>query len=370
MLKISLKEFSKETAKELLKAISKLSIKEIKGEGTFEVVMTKEVVDRDGEIVSVAGIDTVNFMKNPVLLFGHNYWDYPIGAITEIVKNGDEMIAKGVFARTEEGQKARVLYDDGILKAVSIGFIAKTREGNNIKTSELLELSFVPVPSNPDALDSAKQVKELEDMMKKTAKVTKSDDEPTDEEKAEAKAKLEADIKAFFADDSLEDEAKTAKYAELKEAYEALGGTMPELKEMTAYELDNLFVKEKDPIPEDAKGQIDYIIKTLKQDVNSLVADATERIGTVMGDVKSDAEPTQKAGRTLSAKTKTSITNAVEAMDKAVKELKTLLESVDSNGDDEDEEKKKADAQLLKMLQSIDKTVEAGILTVKNRVKK
>ena len=44
---------------------------------------------------------------------------------------------------------------EGILKAVSIGFIPKERDENNpaiITKSEMLELSVVPVPANPNAL--------------------------------------------------------------------------------------------------------------------------------------------------------------------------------------------------------------------------
>ena len=174
MDKQSLKEFSKEQAGEIVKALAKINIKEVKGEGTFEVIATTEGLDRDGEVILVSGWDFDNFMKNPVLLFGHDYWSFPIGAVTEIVPEDNRVIARGVFARTEEGQKARMLYEDGILKTVSVGFIPREREGNVITKAELLELSFVPVPSNPEALDMRKQIKEFEEMLKTNVIIERS----------------------------------------------------------------------------------------------------------------------------------------------------------------------------------------------------
>jgi hypothetical protein len=63
-----------------------------------------------------------------------------------------KMIAKGKFAPTAKAQEIRQLYDAGIIKATSVGFIEKEREGNLITKAELLEFSFVSVPANPYAL--------------------------------------------------------------------------------------------------------------------------------------------------------------------------------------------------------------------------
>jgi HK97 family phage prohead protease len=413
----TLKEYSKEAAKKLAKAFAKINLKEVKGEGEFEVVATTEGVDRDGEVILVKGWDFKNFMKNPVVLFGHDYWSFPIGAVTDLRVEEGKVIAKGVFARTDEGQKARTLYEDGILKTVSVGFIVKNRESNIITEAELLELSFVPVPSNPEALDTQKRIKDFENMLTTRIKVEKSvvpfdetekagdiewdakdaaakvkewatDDEGSLDLKKQAKAytvvnddemkllhhtvvgdKLAVVWKGVMAamasllseDSDIPEDEKEATYKHLKQHYEQFEKEAPEFKSYTQYELDNLFPSEKEEIPEDAKGAIDYIISTLKSDVNCLVTDAVEKIGTVMGEVK-DVEPSQKAGRVLSSKTRTTITNAVDAMGKAVKELKELLEASDTPKDDEEKE---AHLHALKVLQSIDKMVESGIVKLK-----
>lgn len=164
-----MKKFTEQLAKELTDAIAKSAdmFSSIKaagdGNGTFRVVATTQGKDRDGEIVLQEGLDITNYMKNPVILFGHDYWSLPIGKATKVEKNAEtgQTIIEGVFASEEANpiaQQVRRLYEAGILVAVSIGFIAKEWEGNVVTESELLELSFVPVPANPDALDTVKEL--------------------------------------------------------------------------------------------------------------------------------------------------------------------------------------------------------------------
>lgn len=435
MSKQTLKEYSKKMAGELAKAFSKVNLKEVKGEGEFEVIATTEGTDRDGEVIMVKGWDFENFMKNPVVLFGHDYWSLPIGAVTSIDVQDDKVVAKGVFARTEEGQKARMLYEDGILRTVSVGFIPKERNGNVITKAELLELSFVPVPSNPEALDMRKALDDFKKVLETSLRIQKSvvpykeyDRAPedtewdadaateavaawaTEGEGEEAKINFEKYKEAFAWFDSeqsdtqgayklphhtvidgnlvtvwqgvaaamaallgarggtdMPEEDMQAVYDHLAKHYAEFEKEPPELKAYTQYELDNLFPSEKNvELDDDQRSQIDYITQTLRQDVNNLVTDAVEKIGTVMGEKKIDVQPISKAGRVLSSKTRTTITNAVEAMGQAVKELKELLKATDSTQEDEEKELHES---VLKMLQSIDKTVENGIVKLKNRIR-
>lgn len=153
----TIKVYSENAAKELKEALSKITPKKkVQGDGEFEVVATTEGVDRDGEVIQVKGWDFTNYNKNPVLLWGHDYKTLPIGAVTSLRVEGGAVIAKGVFARSEFAQEVRELYDDGFIKTVSVGFIPHERNGNVITKAELLELSFVSVPANPDALDRLK----------------------------------------------------------------------------------------------------------------------------------------------------------------------------------------------------------------------
>lgn len=127
--------------------------------GTFEVVITTENLDRYKEVIKLDGWELEHYLANPVVLWGHDH-SKPIGMATSVEIRDGKMIAKGKFAPTDFAQEIRRLYDFGIIRATSVGFIEKEREGNLITKAELLEFSFVSVPANPFALSLAMQ-KEL-----------------------------------------------------------------------------------------------------------------------------------------------------------------------------------------------------------------
>jgi hypothetical protein len=85
-----------------------------KDSGTFKVVITSEVVDRDGEIIRLGGWDFENFMKNPVVLRGHRYYDLPVAKATGLSVKDGQVISTGVFAPADAnpmGQQIRKLYE-------------------------------------------------------------------------------------------------------------------------------------------------------------------------------------------------------------------------------------------------------------------
>lgn len=156
-------KFIKLTA-EIQKAIStsleRAEVKElltsIKGNetkyGTFKVKITNEAVDRAGEMIKSTGWDFTHYLKSPVVLWGHDYKGLPIGITTKLYQEGADTVAEGVFAPHAFAQECRQLYDLGMLRASSVGFIPKEMEGNIITKAELLEWSFVAVPCNAEAL--------------------------------------------------------------------------------------------------------------------------------------------------------------------------------------------------------------------------
>ena len=123
--------------------------------GTFEFVISTADFDRHGESIDQKGWDLQWFKLNPVVLWAHDYGAPPIGiADTVEVKDG-KLVATGHFASAEANpfaQQVRNLYDEGIIRATSVGLIIKEEKGNVITQAELLEFSFVPVPANPHAL--------------------------------------------------------------------------------------------------------------------------------------------------------------------------------------------------------------------------
>lgn len=160
-------------------------------EGTFVVSVSTEDVDRESEVLRASGFELGNFRKNPVVLWAHRYIDPPVGKALWIKVVGNKLKAKVKFAPTQFAQDIRTLYEEGFLRAWSVGFIPKKwvdgEEGSGVRREytklELLEFSGVPVPCNPEALtEGIKMVKDagmkaiLEEMLGKVNKPEETDD--------------------------------------------------------------------------------------------------------------------------------------------------------------------------------------------------
>lgn len=119
--------------------------------GEFEVILSAETVDRDGEI-----IDANAFEPLPESIPFHAFHDFhdPIGRGVPYY-DGDVLKARGVFASTPRAQEIRTLVSEGVIGHTSVGFMAATRkdaeEVPHVTKGELLEGSFVSVPSNREA---------------------------------------------------------------------------------------------------------------------------------------------------------------------------------------------------------------------------
>lgn len=283
-----LKKFSEKIKGEIVKALESrkeflANIKEAGDSGKFEVVASSESVDRQGEIVVQEGIDIKNYMNNPVILFGHDYWSLPIGKATEIVRQAGKTVVRGVFASAEANplaQQVRKLYEEGILKAVSIGFIPLEYNGNQITKSELLELSFVPVPANPEALSVLNLVKErglekeyafvLKSMQKSGIKLSQPLEEFISEKKEE-----EAIEKHMLAIKESQDKLKEA----MREGFKLMVNEIKSIQENLTeklVELQGLVVKD---------DQVDDIKSAKITEVLDDVQKKTQLIDTIVNQV-------------------------------------------------------------------------------------
>lgn len=146
--------YTKEIAEILEKQLAEVDTKTLDEGGTFRVVATDETKDRDGDIITLDGWEIENYLKNPVILANHYYSiENIIGKATKIYAQNNQIIVEGIFSKSNPlGVLAQRLYEEGMLKTVSVGFIGKERQGEKITKKELLELSFVAVPSNPSAV--------------------------------------------------------------------------------------------------------------------------------------------------------------------------------------------------------------------------
>lgn len=133
-------------------------------EGKITGVASTEAVDRDGEVIRQAGWDLKNYLKNPVLMLMHNYQEFPVGRVTNIEVMNGQLTFEAVFSKTlEKATEAYNLVQEGILSAFSVGFIPRQYDPNDaniITEAELLEISLVPVPANPQAIVLAKSFTE------------------------------------------------------------------------------------------------------------------------------------------------------------------------------------------------------------------
>lgn len=121
----------------------------------FSVIASTDTIDRHGEVIDPKGWELAKYKTNPVILACHNSrtLNNLIWKATKVEIKNNQLLIEWIFSKTNIlAQTAKKLYDEWILKTVSVWFITKERVWNIITKAELLEVSFVPVPANPDAL--------------------------------------------------------------------------------------------------------------------------------------------------------------------------------------------------------------------------
>jgi len=136
--------------------------KAIGPERALTVTMSTGSPDRHGDILEPAGADLSAFRRNPVVLWAHRYDEFPIARADAVWVEGNQLAARVTFDSRPFAQEARRLYAEGFLAAWSVGCLPRQWKvlhdeqgrfaGYHITAWELLELSAVPVPANPEAL--------------------------------------------------------------------------------------------------------------------------------------------------------------------------------------------------------------------------
>ena len=128
------------------------------------IVISTAVQDRDDDIITVDGWEIDNYLKNPVVLYGHNYRGLPIAQALEIGVTDGKLMALDRFTPADVNPFGYTVYrlvEGGFIRAASVGFRPikylwnDDHKGYDFEQQELLEHSFVPVPSNPEALVAA-----------------------------------------------------------------------------------------------------------------------------------------------------------------------------------------------------------------------
>lgn len=130
--------------------------------GEFETIVSNSDEDRYYEKILLEGIDLKQIKRNPTVLWGHDYRGLPIGKITKIWIENNNLMAR-IKLSVEKYDFAKQVYDlilDGAINAVSLG--GQVKQWNDdysvIEKLELYEISVVPVGAHRDALITAKSV--------------------------------------------------------------------------------------------------------------------------------------------------------------------------------------------------------------------
>ncbi len=210
-----------------------------KGENNFHFTFSTPTEDRHLDVVEQK-FRLTNYKKNPVLLDSHSYESITdiIGKVNKIgIKDGN---LKGIVEfslDTPKGMIAYKLAEGGFLNATSIGFIPKKfddKDPNRIIESELLEISAVAVPANPEALLS--KLKEVIEEANEE-EIEENDVEPEEEVEEPLEDELEAleeeledeeDIIEEIKENAREEEEEVEEKAVLIEIAKELSKTTPE----------------------------------------------------------------------------------------------------------------------------------------------
>jgi hypothetical protein len=217
--------------------------------GPIRFVASTEGVKRDGLEIKAESWELENYRKNPVVLWSHDYWGthLPVGR-ADVNVEGKSLIASVTFDPDDEFARAiERKYRNGFLNTVSVGWDSRG------DTNELLDISAVPVPGDPDAL-MERQIRGLASIGEKLIELTDEPDAPVGDD-AEAvwqgTALRMARLFTSAADDAFDDR----EYRRLCRTYQRLGKTPPEvpghLDKLGVAERRGLFLAgEPDLVPE------------------------------------------------------------------------------------------------------------------------
>lgn len=127
------------------------------------IVISTPSVDRDRDRVIPSGAQIDNYMRNPVVQYGHNYSEpwATIGRTTSLQVSPEGITAEFELrpaANESDPQNiVRLLWEGGWIRTASVGFIPSSARPNaegglDFNEWQLLEWSLVPIPANQDAM--------------------------------------------------------------------------------------------------------------------------------------------------------------------------------------------------------------------------
>lgn len=348
---------TEQLAKEISSKLAWFNIKEIGENWTFKVVASDETVDRAGEVIKVSWRELNNFFKNPVIIANHQYKvENIIWKATNVFVENEKLVVEWVFATTELAQDVRKLYDGGFIKTVSVGFIPKERDpqhSNIITKAELLEVSFVPVPCNPNALSLWKEI--VDDLISKGWIIKENEPEENDDQ---PESTPNEEVDQNVTNEEWNENENNGDENSLDNENEK------SIKEMTEVNIErDIYDQLKDAIREKLNNKFLYIAEIytkhfiFRDDVNEKFFDQNWKIKGENAVV--DGEPVEVQPETIWI---------AKAIQKSNRELLDEIKSWLSNDKDDDVEKNDIEAKMKmqkEALQNVSKVVSDVLHKIK-----
>nr|BDD45337.1 hypothetical protein 13 [Elusimicrobiota bacterium] len=173
---VDLSDDKEELSKMEIKPITKMYdcvLKEFDDQDrSFTATASTENKDRDGDILRTDGWKLKNFKRNPVILWAHNATILPVAKAEKVWVEEGKLKFKPRFVPKDINpfaEQVYQMYKAGFLRAFSVRFdpikwadIAtdenkhdqQIKYGRDYVSQELLEISAVNIPANPEALKS------------------------------------------------------------------------------------------------------------------------------------------------------------------------------------------------------------------------
>ena len=137
------------------------------GDDQVDVRLMTGALARDGDVWVPSGVILDNYIANPIILWQHDP-NTPIGTASDIHGDATGITARVTFADlgiSDDADKVRRLVKGGIVRGVSCGILPlewepldpkKSRGGQRVTKWDLLECSFVSLPSDVGAMVTAR----------------------------------------------------------------------------------------------------------------------------------------------------------------------------------------------------------------------
>lgn len=224
-------------------------------------ILSDNSVNSHGFIVKTEGIDTTRFCKNPIMLYNHDRNGGIIGRWEKLRVVDGKLLADAVF---DEKDGLGAMINDkvkrGFINSVSIGMnpLEEIIE-NGVRTvikSELIEVSIVDIPANPNAVKTLRNSKNMlllsysqEDLKTRLIKLLGLDENISD-------AELFEYVKKIVDKENFNDE--------INEAYK--NGIIDDIEKQLLYKSDkkminNYLSQRKEFAKIEAKKEIDDILR-------------------------------------------------------------------------------------------------------------